>query len=324
MVTRDHGGNLDAAIRAWGGAAADWIDLSTGINRVPWPLPALDDADWRNLPTRAAIASLHEAARAAWGVSGAILATSGAQGAIQMVPRLGPPGRARVLSPTYNEHAAALRAAGWQVEDVPGLAALAGADLAVVVNPNNPDGRRFAPADLLALAGQVGRLVVDESFADPQPAWSLAGQTGREGLLVLRSFGKFYGLAGLRLGFALGSRADIAALADMAGPWPVSGPAIAIGRAALADRAWAEATTARLTAEATRLDALAEGAGWKPLGGCELFRLYDTPDARAAQDRLARARIWSRIFPWSGRWLRLGLPGGDAEWARLAAALAAR
>ena len=324
MVTRDHGGNLDAAIRAWGGAAADWIDLSTGINRVPWPLPALDDADWRNLPTRAAIASLHEAARAAWGVSGAILATSGAQGAIQMVPRLGPPGRARVLSPTYNEHAAALRAAGWQVEDVPGLAALAGADLAVVVNPNNPDGRRFAPADLLALAGQVGRLVVDESFADPQPAWSLAGQTGREGLLVLRSFGKFYGLAGLRLGFVLGSRADIAALADMAGPWPVSGPAIAIGRAALADRAWAEATTARLTAEAARLDALAEGAGWKPLGGCELFRLYDTPDARAAQDRLARARIWSRIFPWSGRWLRLGLPGGDTEWARLAAALAAR
>lgn len=324
MVTRDHGGNLDAAIRAWGGAAADWIDLSTGINRVPWPLPALDDADWRNLPTRAAIASLHEAARAAWGVSGAILATSGAQGAIQMVPRLGPPGRARVLSPTYNEHAAALRAAGWQVEDVPGLAALAGADLAVVVNPNNPDGRRFAPADLLALAGQVGRLVVDESFADPQPAWSLAGQTGREGLLVLRSFGKFYGLAGLRLGFVLGSRPDIAALADMAGPWPVSGPAIAIGRAALADRAWAEATTARLTAEAARLDALAEGAGWKPLGGCELFRLYDTPDARAAQDRLARARIWSRIFPWSGRWLRLGLPGGDAEWARLAAALAAR
>jgi len=324
VVTRDHGGNLDAAIRAWGGAAADWIDLSTGINRVPWPLPALDDADWRNLPTRAAIASLHEAARAAWGVSGAILATSGAQGAIQMVPRLGPPGRARVLSPTYNEHAAALRAAGWQVEDVPGLAALAGADLAVVVNPNNPDGRRFAPADLLALAGQVGRLVVDESFADPQPAWSLAGQTGREGLLVLRSFGKFYGLAGLRLGFVLGSRPDIAALADMAGPWPVSGPAIAIGRAALADRAWAEATTARLTAEAARLDALAEGAGWKPLGGCELFRLYDTPDARAAQDRLARARIWSRIFPWSGRWLRLGLPGGDAEWARLAAALAAR
>ena len=323
-MTRDHGGNLDAAIRAWGGAAADWIDLSTGINRVPWPLPALDDADWRNLPTRAAIASLHEAARAAWGVSGAILATSGAQGAIQMVPRLGPPGRARVLSPTYNEHAAALRAAGWQVEDVPGLAALAGADLAVVVNPNNPDGRRFAPADLLALAGQVGRLVVDESFADPQPAWSLAGQTGREGLLVLRSFGKFYGLAGLRLGFVLGSRPDIAALADMAGPWPVSGPAIAIGRAALADRAWAEATTARLTAEAARLDALAEGAGWKPLGGCELFRLYDTPDARAAQDRLARARMWSRIFPWSGRWLRLGLPGGDAEWARLAAALAAR
>jgi cobalamin biosynthetic protein CobC len=319
---RDHGGNIDAAIRVYGGAAADWIDLSTGINRAPYPVPTLSDAAWTALPTRAAIASLHDAARTCWGIGGSVLAVSGAQTAIQMIPRLTPPATARVLAPTYNEHAGALRAAGWSVTEVSRLADLAGADLAVVVNPNNPDGKRHAPTALLDLLPRVGRLLVDESFADPQPAHSLCAQTGREGLLVLRSFGKFYGLAGVRLGFILGSPADIATLSGMAGPWPVSGAAIEIGVAALTETAWQTATTARLTSEAAQLDALAAAKGWTPLGGTELFRLYDTPDATQAQDALAAAHIWSRIFPYSTRWLRLGLPAGQAEWARVAAALA--
>jgi cobalamin biosynthesis protein CobC len=225
------------------------------------------------------------------------------------------------LGPTYNEHAATLRAAGWQVDEVTALAALEGADLAVVVNPNNPDGRCYQRQELLRVAATVGRLVVDESFVDARPELSLAGKAAQERLIVLRSFGKFYGLAGVRLGFVLGSESDIAALAEMAGPWPVSGPAIAIGEAALSDRAWTEATVARLRADTPRLDALAQSAGWKPLGGTELFRLYDTPDAVAAQDRLARHQIWTRLFPYSDRWLRLGLPGQAAEWDRLAKAL---
>jgi cobalamin biosynthetic protein CobC len=321
---RDHGGNLDRAIATFGGPAADWIDLSTGINRQPFPVPPLTDTAWTGLPTRAAIEALHGTARAAWGVSGAILATAGAQAAIQLVPRLRGPGRARVLGPTYNEHLGALRDAGWQAAEVPALDALAGADLAIVVNPNNPDGRRHAPADLLALVGQVGLLVVDESFADPTPELSLAGATGRDGLSVLRSFGKFYGLAGVRLGFALGCDADIARLAGFSGPWPVSGAAIEIGCAALADIHWSAATIWRLRAECDRIDALAANAGWSLVGGCELFRTYDTPNAAAAQDQLARARIWTRRFPYSERWLRLGLPGSEAEWRRLAAALDAR
>lgn len=319
---RDHGGNIDAAIQTYGGAAADWIDLSTGINRAPYPVPPLSAAAWQSLPTRAAITSLHDTARRSWGITGAVLAVSGAQTAIQMIPRLTAPATARVLAPTYNEHAASLRAAGWQVTEVATLAELAGADLAVVVNPNNPDGARYRREALLALLPRVTRLLVDESFADPQPAFSLCGETGRAGLLVLRSFGKFYGLAGVRLGFILGSKADIAALSDMAGPWPVSGAAIEIGTAALRDTAWQAATTARLVAEAAQLDALATAAGWTPLGGTELFRLYDTPDAAQAQNTLAAAHIWSRIFPYSPRWLRLGLPAGPAEWARVTAALA--
>ena len=154
------------------------------------------------------------------------------------------------------------------------------------------------------------------------PELSLAPEAGRSGLLILRSFGKFYGLAGARLGFALGSAADIDVLAAQAGPWPVSGVAIAIGRRALLDRDWAIRTSARLDRDSRRLDALIQSQGWKLVGGTPLFRLYDTGDARATQARLAAAHIWSRIFSERPDWLRLGLPGDETEWARLAAALA--
>ncbi len=205
---------------------------------------------------------------------------------------------------------------------MPRLKDLEGADLAVVVNPNNPDGQAQDPRALLQLAGQVGRLVVDESFADMTPALSALPLAGDPRLVVLRSFGKFYGLAGLRLGFAFGAPEVVARLSSMAGPWPVSGPALEVGRAALADGAWATAMQARLALDADRADALATGAGWRLVGGTGLFRLYDTPDAAAAQDALARHRIWTRIFPFSALWLRLGLPGPEAEWDRLARALA--
>jgi cobalamin biosynthesis protein CobC len=320
----DHGGNLDLACELFGGRPQDWIDLSTGINRQPYPVGELRSGSWTALPSRADLQALHEAARSAYGTSASVLAVAGAQAAIQSLPRLAPPGRARILAPTYNEYAPTLKAAGWQVEEVGDLDALAGAELAVVVNPNNPDGRRHDRAALLALASRVGRLVVDESFADAGPDVSLASDAGRTGLLVLRSFGKFYGLAGLRLGFVLGNEADVAALAAMAGPWPVSGAAIEIGRRALLDRAWADATSARLAGEARRLDDLARRAGWGLVGGTPLFRLYETGNAVAAQEKLARAKIWSRIFSNKPGWLRLGLPGDETEWTRLATALSAR
>ena len=207
------------------------------------------------------------------------------------------------------------------VEHVTDLTDLAGADLAIVVNPNNPDGRQHEPAKLLALLPHVGRLVVDESFADTTPGLSLAPEAGRAGLLVLRSFGKFYGLAGLRLGFVLGTEADVKALAGMSGPWPVSGVAIEIGRRALLDDDWADETRTRLVREAPRLDALAEQADWQLVGGTPLFRLYETREAQAAQARLAEAKIWSRVFRDQAGWLRLGLPGSETEWVRLVAAL---
>jgi cobalamin biosynthesis protein CobC len=319
----EHGGDLELALQRFGGRAQDWIDLSTGINRQPYPVGEVPQTCWSTLPSRSEIESLHQAARQAYGTKAPILATAGAQAAIQLLPHLSPPGRVRILAPTYNEYAAVLSAAGWDVAETADFEALAGADLAVVVNPNNPDGRRHDPHRLLALLPSVGRLVVDESFADAIPDLSLVPSAGRPGLLILRSFGKFYGLAGLRLGFVAGGEADIAALAAFAGPWPVSGAAVAIGRRALVDRDWANATSERLARDILQLDAEVEPPGWRLVGGTPLFRLYETGDARLAQERLARAQIWSRVFvQWPG-WLRLGLPGSETEWQRLAFALKA-
>ncbi len=192
---------------------------------------------------------------------------------------------------------------------------------AVIVNPNNPDGRLWPRRDLLLLAQALDLVVVDESFADPDPDASAVADAGRGGLVVLRSFGKFFGLAGLRLGFAIGAPAAIGRLAELLGPWAVSGPALEIGRLALADTGWAAGERARLATDARRLSALGRAAGWREVGGTALFRTFETADASAAHERLARARIWSRIFPYSSRWIRLGLPGDEAGWERLAAAM---
>ncbi|WP_342731874.1 threonine-phosphate decarboxylase CobD [Bradyrhizobium sp. B117] len=319
---REHGGNLDLAQQRFGGRAEDWIDLSTGINRLPYPVGEVSARAWSALPSRAEIETLHQAARHAYHTSAPLVAMGGAQAAIQLLPQLAVPGRACILTPTYNEYAGVLSAAGWNVQEVAQLDALAGADLTIVVNPNNPDGRSFAPEDLLALLPRVGRLIVDESFVDAVPHLSLAPEADRSGLLILRSFGKFYGLAGLRLGFAIGNAADIGKLAAASGPWPVSGAAIAIGSRALRDDAWAEATSARLVRDCVRLDEMARGQGWTLVGGAPLFRLYETPDALAAQEKLARSHVWSRVFAKEPTWLRLGLPGSEAEWMRLAEILA--
>lgn len=319
---REHGGNLDLAQQRFGGRAEDWIDLSTGINRLPYAVGEVSARGWTALPSRAEIEALHQAAQHAYRTRAPLVALGGAQAAIQLLPQLAPRGRARILAPTYNEYAGVLSAAGWDVQEVGEPAALESADLAIVVNPNNPDGRCYSPKDLLAVLPHIGRLVIDESFADAVPQLSLASEADRPGLLILRSFGKFYGLAGLRLGFAIGNAVDIDELVALSGPWPVSGAAIAIGCRALRDDAWADATSARLVRDCARLDEMARGQGWRLVGGASLFRLYETPNALAAQEKLATGHIWSRVFAQQPTWLRLGLPGSEAEWTRLAEVLA--
>lgn len=314
---RDHGGGLDAAVARWGGARGDWLDLSTGINPVPWPVGALAAEAWTALPDAGAMDRLLDAARAAWAVpEGArIIAAPGASALIARLPDLARGGAVHVPGPTYNEHAAAFAARGWRVAETE-----AGQPVRVLVHPNNPDGRLW-PASAVTAPGQS---IVDESFCDIAPGDSHVALTDRANdradVIILKSFGKFWGLAGLRLGFAIARPDLLAGMEELLGPWAVSGPALEIGAQALSDRQWAAATRARLAADADRLDLLMTRAGAGVVGGTSLFRLYEVDDAARWRDRLARGQVWSRIFPYSQRWLRLGLPHPD-RWAQLEAAL---
>lgn len=308
--SRDHGGGIDAAAAKYGGNRADWIDLSTGINPVPYPVPDLPTSSWTALPDRRAADALIAAARQFWAVpaDADILAAPGASALIAQIPRLAKAARVTIPAPTYNEHAASFAGQGWQVAQHGTAAAQ------VLVHPNNPDGRLWSASDL---AGDLR--IIDESFCDIAPDHSLMPHAHQSGVLILKSFGKFWGLAGVRLGFVIGDPQLIAQLREMLGPWPVSGIALSLGATALQDTKWASQTRQRLAKDANRLDALVTRHGAEVVGGTSLFRLYNVDDAQHWQDQLAHHLIWSRTFPYSTNWLRLGLPAPQ-DWDRLEAA----
>jgi cobalamin biosynthesis protein CobC len=308
---RDHGGGLDAAIAQHGGTRSEWIDLSTGINPVPYPVSGLLPHDWTALPDQAAHDALIQAARSFWSVpdDAAILPAPGASALIARTPFLSAAGRVQIQTPTYNEHAAAFDAQGWHVT------ATAPATARVLVHPNNPDGYQWQASDITAPL-----TIIDESFCDITPDATLIRHAATPGVVVLKSFGKFWGLAGLRLGFAIAPPDSIAKLSTSLGPWPVSGPALRVGAKALQDTQWAAQTRLRLGLDRSRLDDLMTGHGASLCGGTDLFRLYAVDNAKHWQSRLAKHKIWTRIFPWSDTHLRLGLPTGDG-WDQLETAL---
>lgn len=316
-----HGGGLIAARARFPLATAPWIDLSTGINPLPYPVPTLRPEAYRRLPEPEEVRRLEAAAARAYGVADPrmVVAAPGTQILISLLPHLFRPGRVAIVGPTYTEHAAAWAAAGNAVSVVADPTALRGAPAAVLCNPNNPDGRRSPGSELAALARHVAVLIVDEAFADlEEPGLSLA-PTLPANAVVLRSFGKTYGLAGLRLGFAVAALPTARRIRNALGPWAVSGAAVAFGTAALADDAWLAATRARLQADTARLDALLTQAGLQLVGGTLLFRLAQHARAAAVFDRLGRSGILVRRFDAEPGWLRFGIPGGG--WDRLAAAL---
>lgn len=323
-----HGGDLVAAELRFGRPDLGWLDLSTGINPYAYPVPELPPSRWERLPESSLEQALRLAAADAYGLPNPeqIVSASGTQILIQLLPRLRPFSNVAIVGPTYGEHTTCWTNAGHQVMQVETLDRIFDAEVVVVVNPNNPDGRRHDPQRLLeiadALAAKGGLLVLDEAFCDVTPELSLASQAG-PGLLVLRSFGKFYGLAGLRLGFALCEEGLARQLRQIMGPWTVGGPALEIGRQALEDKEWAERTRAYLAQEAGLLDNLLTQAGLSVIGGTSLFRLVNAPRAWALYEFLGQRGILVRPFTASPRWLRFGLPPGQAGRDRLAEALSA-
>ena len=309
-------------------APEPFIDLSTGINPFPYPVPELSSLLFERLPDRASVRLLAAIAAQAYGAPSAdhVLPAPGTQILLPQVAMLVSPGRATILRTTYAEHQRAASVAGHGVTEVSSADQLGRADLAVVVNPNNPDGRLVERDTLLDIADELRRrggiLVVDESFADvAPPGATLAGDIGRGNIVVLRSFGKFYGLAGLRLSFALAAPNLVERLDAMLGPWAVAGPALFIGEKALADEAWKLQTLARLTEAAARLDEVLKNTGLEVVGGTSLYRLTQSSDAEQLFARLGRAGTLVRRFSEEPTWLRWGLPRSENEWRRLADAL---
>jgi len=316
-----HGGGLIAARAQFPDAPEPWIDLSTGINPLPYPVPALAPEAYHRLPEPEAVRRLEAMAAQAYGVAdpSMVVAAPGTQILISLLPHLLRLDRVAIVGPTYAEHAAAWAAAGSAVSIVPCAAAIDGGPGVVLCNPNNPDGRRTRNIELLALSERVGVLLIDEAFADFEgPGLSLAPILPTNAI-VLRSFGKTYGLAGLRLGFAIATPAMAQTIRTMLGPWAVSGAAVEIGAAALADTGWLGAARIRLGDDATRLDGILTAAGASVVGGTHLFRLAQTPIAAAIWQQLGRAGILARRFEAEPSWLRFGIP--LSAWDRIEAAL---
>jgi len=320
-----HGGGLAEASAAFGGAPGDWLDLSTGVNPHAWSGAGEMTTDWRRLPDPAALAELEQIAAHSFDAPPAIVcAVPGTELALRLLGNIVPAGGA-YRAPGYGTHAVAmprstpvadrdLAEAAWQGRAV------------LLANPSNPDGRLLDVEVLrdLAAATQAngGWLIVDEAFADADPAISVAPLVYRyPRLIVLRSFGKFFGLPGVRLGFIVAQSAVLDRFRALLGSWPVSTAAIAIGREAYRDTAWSAAMRGRLLREANALDAMLRRHGLDSRGACPLFRLIETHDAAALFERLAGRLILTRPFDYDSRWLRIGLPGDAAALARLDAAL---
>ena len=321
-----HGGRVDEATRLFPDAPQPWLDLSTGINPRPYPIRVPGPADWRALPSRTGLAALEATAAAAFAnEAGAIAAVPGSEIALRLLAQCGLPGPAVVVGPGYRTHLAALPGASEIPASVLDTSAPAGGTI-LLANPNNPDGRMIEPARLMQLARSLaaddGWLVVDEAFADAHEDASVLPLIERgDRVLVLRSFGKFYGLAGLRLGFVCGHPALVEPIRQRLGDWPVSSPAIAAGTSAYRDLAWQRDTRRWLREMAARLDGVLRRNGLAPRGASPLFRLVDTPAAPMLFERLARRGVLVRPFDHAPTWLRFGLPPDGAALERLDRAL---
>jgi cobalamin biosynthetic protein CobC len=317
-----HGGGMESAKRRFGDSGRPWLDLSTGINPHPWPGVHALAIDWHRLPEPEALAELEAAAASTFGLHARhVCAVPGTEIGLRLVgPLLGGP--AHCLVPGYRTH-------GEMIEGTEplGFAALAQSEATLILaNPTNPDGRATDPALLLTLLEtrtDGAWLVVDEAFADARPEQSLASHIDDDRRLVIfRSFGKFFGLAGVRLGFVLGPASMIAALRALLGAWPLSSAAIAIGTAAYRDHGWISTARARLRDDAEALDAMLASLGHRAIGSCPLFRLIEVERAMSLFEQLARHSILTRPFTDQPHWLRIGLPPDAPSLARLRLALA--
>ncbi|MFS2150466.1 threonine-phosphate decarboxylase CobD [Rhizobium sp. Rhizsp42] len=322
-----HGGGITAAAALYGGKPEDWLDLSTGISPFPAVLPDIPMRAWHRLPDQHLVHEAREAARDYYGSGDSLpLPVPGTQSVIQLLPRLiAAGGRVAILGPTYGEYERAFVIAEAEVDRLDGIEEVGDHHvLVVIVNPNNPDGRIYRPATLLDLARRLaargGLLVVDEAFGDTVPDASVAGHVvDHANLIVFRSFGKFFGLAGLRLGFVIAAREILDRFESLLGPWAVSGPALSIAASLL--RTDTEPLRRAIAQRSEAMRGVLTKGGLRIRGGTALFSLVEDAAADALQAHLCVHHILVRKFGYAPSWLRFGVTADTTGDLRLADAL---
>ncbi len=322
-----HGGGVTEAAAAFGGRPEDWLDLSTGINPNPVALPDVPIQAWHRLPDRHLVDRARYAAARYYRSDDSLpLPVPGTQSVIQLLPRLVAPGRRiAIFGPTYGEYARVFTCAGFAIDEILTPDQLTpDHGLAVLVNPNNPTGRAFLPSDVLEMTQRMkangGLLLVDEAFGDTERHVSVAAQAaGHDNLTVFRSFGKFFGLAGLRLGFVIAAEPVLSAFQEWLGPWAVSGPALVMATELMGGDT--RPLQSLILARKEGLDAVLRQAGMTIIGGTPLFTLIDDERASELHAHLCRERILTRKFGYAPSWLRIGLAPDAAGDTRLADAL---
>lgn len=320
----EHGGQLLKAAQYYGIPPEDWLDLSTGINPLPYTPPVIPLEVWQRLPQ--AQDGLLQAAARFYG-SENLLPMAGSQTAIQLLPRLRKHARVGVLNPAYAEHAHAWRSNGHEVIDLSpaDIEKLPDQlDVLILVQPNNPTGHLFSLEQMQKwheeLRTRLGWLIIDEAFIEAAGQPSMVQREMPEGLIILRSLGKFFGLAGARVGFVFAQSAFLHIMQEALGPWNISAPSRFVATAALKDQHWQETTHIRLKQDGLRLAKMLQQANLPPAGGCSLFQWICHEQAALIHAKLAQRGILTRLLnhPHS---LRLGLPGLEPEWQRLEIAL---
>lgn len=305
----EHGGNLDHHIDLFGGEKSNWIDLSTGINNSPYPIPKIPKCVWMSLPDKTLTESFQTIARDFWKVpkNAHIIAANGTSAIISLLPSIFKKGSVDIYHPSYNEYEAAFLRNGWKISNTD-------PEARILVNPNNPDGKYWNSKDILS----SGKLtIIDESFCDLTPNKSLIEFSDQPGVIILKSFGKFWGLAGLRLGCAIASSETLRNLENALGPWPASGPALYLASMALQNKTWAQSTIENLNNFAVQLDDILEKSGISIIGGTSLFRLIEISDAEKLKIHFARNHVLIRTFPYSNKIARIGVPSKNHDRLKL-------
>lgn len=310
---RDHGGGVNAAVDQYGGAPEDWIDLSTGINPNPYPIPTIPSKFWHTLPDSQPTQDLLSAARSLWNIpkDAEIVPASGVSAIIAALPLVVPSKSVNIVGPTYNEFAASFRDHGSKVTDT--------APVQIRVHPNNPDGRFYSQSEVENLHQKL--TIIDESFCDVCPDHSLIHLASQPNYIILKGTGKFWGLAGMRLGFAITTPNIAEKLRQLLGPWSISGPAQFIGAQALSDNAWIANTRLNLQMMAKQFDAVLKQQSLSVIGGTDLFRLAHCDNAQRLYDHLCKHHILTRVFPYSENWIRFGLPANAHDLSMVKRAL---